>query len=104
MSLVPTSKGTTPSQEWSVIQPTKPKRYDDSKNNAVIKILGGVATDKFREFWEERYPGRDPPEDLDNSVVFRDTPDATEPRYPSRSDRIATILLRIYPKTTGPLQ
>ena len=81
MSLVPASKGTAPSQEWSVIQHTKPKRYDDSENNAVMQILGGVATDEFREYWEKRYPGRDratvpqllgsycydPPEDIPQS-------------------------------------
>jgi hypothetical protein len=59
MSLVPYSNGTAPSQEWSVIQRTKPKRYDDSENNAVMQILGGVATDGFRSYWEDKYPGRD---------------------------------------------
>jgi len=59
MSLIPTSTGTAPHQEWSVIQHTRTKRYDDSKNRAVQDILGLVATVDWREHWEKRYPEHD---------------------------------------------
>jgi hypothetical protein len=59
MSLVQYPNGTEPSQEWSVIQHTRRKIYDDSKNNAVMYILEEAATDVSRKDWEDRYPGRD---------------------------------------------